>query len=83
MVKFGLRRSRAALKFKGSVVVRFVFDVVAKIDDWQKSNEFMRTSAEFGAWPIGSFVDADATLAARESPPQESYVCGPPTRPQG
>jgi catechol 2,3-dioxygenase len=32
--------------------------------DWSKSKEFMRTSAEFEADPIGKFVDPDALLDA-------------------
>jgi catechol 2,3-dioxygenase len=32
--------------------------------DWSKSKEFMRSSAEFEADPIGKFVDPDALLAA-------------------
>jgi catechol 2,3-dioxygenase len=33
--------------------------------DWRKSTKFMRTSPEFAARPIGSFVDPDAMIAAR------------------
>src|SRR5262249_53247517 len=35
--------------------------------DWRKSTEFMRTSPEFAARPIGNFVDPDAMIAARAS----------------
>jgi catechol 2,3-dioxygenase len=34
-------------------------------DDWTKSTEFMRSSPEFAARPIGNFVDPDAMIAAR------------------
>jgi catechol 2,3-dioxygenase len=33
--------------------------------DWTKSAEFMRSSPEFAAKPIGSFVNPDAMIAAR------------------
>jgi catechol-2,3-dioxygenase len=33
--------------------------------DWAKSTEFMRTSPEFAARPMGQFVDPDAMIAAR------------------
>ena len=35
--------------------------------DWSKSKEFMRSSAEFEADPIGKFVDPDALLDAYRS----------------
>jgi catechol 2,3-dioxygenase len=33
--------------------------------NWEKSTEFMRTSADFAARPLGQFVDPDAMIAAR------------------
>jgi hypothetical protein len=34
--------------------------------DWAQSNEFMRTSPQFAADPIGTLVDPDRVLAARD-----------------
>jgi catechol 2,3-dioxygenase len=33
--------------------------------DWEKSTEFMRSSPEFAARPLGKFVARDAMIAAR------------------
>jgi catechol 2,3-dioxygenase len=33
--------------------------------DWAKSGQFMRTSPEFAALPMGAYVDADKLVAAR------------------
>ncbi len=33
--------------------------------DWKKSSEYLRTSPEFAADPMGAFVDPDAMIAAR------------------
>ena len=35
--------------------------------DWAQSNEFMRTSPQFAADPIGTLVDPDRVLAARDA----------------
>ncbi len=35
-------------------------------DDWAKSSEFMRSSADFAANPIGVVIDADSMVAARK-----------------
>ena len=33
--------------------------------DWKKSTEYLRTSSEFAANPMGAYVDPDAMIAAR------------------
>ena len=33
--------------------------------DWKKSTEYLRTSTEFAANPMGAYVDPDAMIAAR------------------
>ena len=40
---------------------------VDNFGDWDKSSEWMRTSAEFRANPIGAFFDADLVLAAHNA----------------
>ena len=40
---------------------------VDNFGDWTKSTEWMRTSAEFRANPIGQFVDPDLVAAATTS----------------
>ena len=44
--------------------------------DWEKSGAYMRTSREFAANPIGTLVDADKMIAARQagSSPEELHL---------
>jgi catechol 2,3-dioxygenase len=39
--------------------------LVDNFGDWDKSSEFMRSSPDFAARPLGKFVDPDAMIAAR------------------
>jgi hypothetical protein len=41
--------------------------VADNFGDWEKSGEYMRNSPEFVANPMGTFVDADKMIAARQA----------------